>query len=259
MSFANVGKVWSRMSFEDYVKTVERPRWCKGITLHHTGAPALATRPNGLTAIHIENIADFYKRKLGWSTGPHLFVDDDQIWGMSPLEDPGTHARSFNRTHVGIEILGEYDSEDPKTGRGLECWTTAAQAVATLLREWDLKPSCINFHRDDPRTDKTCPGRKVSMPWFIELLEAVGEMHPLVVAPQHTQTIGSPLIPVIPFIQSKGLFTPEHKLTRRRDGQTYLGSWRLETAHYDRQQQQTLASAHELNAWLKSTGYSRKA
>ena len=38
----------------------------------------------------------------------------------------GVHAVSFNSTGVGIEMLGNYDIEDPRTGRGLQVLTTTA-------------------------------------------------------------------------------------------------------------------------------------
>ena len=82
----------------------------------------------------MKNLAHYYGKKLGWSAGPHLFTDEDQIFGLSPLTRPGTHARSYNRTHIGIEVLGNYDKEDPKSGRGLQCWKTAAEATAILLK-----------------------------------------------------------------------------------------------------------------------------
>ena len=164
MSYANVGKAWTPESFARHLRTVDLS-WAKGITLHHTAAPSLAQRPHGLTVQHIENIASFYKR-LGWSRGPHLFIDDDQIFGMTPLSRSGIHAVSFNRTHIGVEVLGNYDSESPSEGRGQACWTTAALATRALLDRAGLSVSTVNGHRDDPKTSKTCPGKLVDLTKF---------------------------------------------------------------------------------------------
>jgi N-acetyl-anhydromuramyl-L-alanine amidase AmpD len=169
MGYELVGRVWDASSFDSYVQTLDLS-WVKGVTLHHTGAPNLAQRPHGLKAQHIRNIADYYKSKLGWSSGPHLFVDEDQIWGMSSLERRGVHAKSFNRTHIGIEVLGNYDSEDPSTGRGLACWAMTSQAVASILKATRLPTSAVNGHRDDPRTSKSCPGKRVDLDQFRALL-----------------------------------------------------------------------------------------
>lgn len=137
--------------------------WAKGITLHHTAAPSLASRPGGLSPQHILNIQDYYQHKLGWSTGPHLFVDDHGVYCLTPLRERGTHAKSFNATHIGIEVLGDYDTEDPHTGRGLACWQHAARIVYAIGLRY-------NFHRDDPKTDKTCPGKRVQKDWFNDLI-----------------------------------------------------------------------------------------
>ena len=172
MGFELVGLVWEIDAFRDYFKTVNT-KWAKSITLHHTAEPSLIQRPVGLIKQHIENIKYYYKEKLGWSTGPHLFIDDDEIYGMSSLWRRGVHARSFNKDSIGIEVLGDYDVEDPTSGRGLACWTMAAQAVAVICQQkkMDPCPVTIKFHRDDPKTSKTCPGEKVSKEWFISLVK----------------------------------------------------------------------------------------
>ncbi|MFZ5450457.1 MAG: peptidoglycan recognition family protein [Thermodesulfobacteriota bacterium] len=173
MGFENVGRVWTKDSFTQYLSTIDQPEWCVAITLHHTGIPSLADRPNGFTVTHIENIRDYYI-KIGWSAGPHLFIDEDQIFGMCDLRKKGIHAKSFNKMAIGIEVLGNYESEDPKNGRGLECWQTAAAAARSLLNWLDLEADeeTILFHRDDPKTDKTCPGTKVTKDWVLELIAA---------------------------------------------------------------------------------------
>jgi hypothetical protein len=169
MGFENVGKVWDVSGFRDFLRGQEIG-WAQGVTLHHTAAPSLAQRPQGFKIQHMRNLQHFYQTQLGWSAGPHLFVDEDQVFGLSGLHRRGVHAKSFNRTHIGIEVLGNYDSEDPTEGRGLQCWTTAAAAVSALLERLGKGISAVNFHRDDPRTSKTCPGRLVERDWVLALI-----------------------------------------------------------------------------------------
>ncbi len=169
MSFALVGQSWSPEEFRRYLRTVNLS-WASGCTIHHMAAPDLSQRPRGLTAQHLENLRHYYGTELGWSAGPHLFVDDDQIWGLSLLDRPGVHARSFNRTHIGLEVLGNYDREDPTTGRGARCWETAAKAVAAILDAAGWDTNAINGHRDDPQTSKTCPGKLVDIQAFRRLV-----------------------------------------------------------------------------------------
>lgn len=173
MGYELVGKVWDANSFAEYVRGLDLS-WAKGITMHHTAAPSLAQRPAGLKIQHIRNMESFY-RSLGWSRGPHLFVDEDQIFGMSSLEERGIHAVSFNRTHIGIEVLGDYDTESPTEGRGKKCWEMAWNAVAALLRCMPgVTEENVNGHRDDPKTTKTCPGRLVDLNAFRESLRGYG-------------------------------------------------------------------------------------
>jgi len=177
MGFELVGDNWDRETFADYLKGVN-VSWADSVTVHHTSTPNLEQRPNGWTAQHMRNLESFYGDELGWSAGPHLFTDEDQIWGLSSLYRRGVHAVSFNAKSIGIETLGDYDTEDPKSGRGLACFKMTAFAVATILKRMG-KPAnndTVHFHRDDPRTSKTCPGKLVDKAWFLGLVkEAMGE------------------------------------------------------------------------------------
>ena len=172
MGYELAGLTWTPESFRVYLSRLPRPQWAKAVCLHHTASPSLAMRPSGLSNQHIINLHDYYQLDLKWSSGPHLFVDDHRILGMSSLLKPGVHAKSFNRYAIGIEVLGEYDTEDPQSGRGLACWQNAAAATALLL-EWLGLPATADtvlFHRNDPKTSKTCPGMKVQKAWVLRLV-----------------------------------------------------------------------------------------
>jgi hypothetical protein len=171
MGYENVGRVWTPTQLSQYLGTLERPAWARSITFHHTGVPSLAQRPRGFLPNHMTNLMGYYKG-LGWSSGPHLFIDDDQCWGLSDFRRFGVHAKSFNRNSIGIEVLGNYDVETPNNGRGQQCWNTAAAAGKALLAWLRLEPNAltVHFHRDDPKTTKTCPGKKVDKGWVLDLI-----------------------------------------------------------------------------------------
>lgn len=173
MGYQIVGKKWTAEQFEKYIQTVKLG-WANSVTVHHTASPSLAQRPQGWLSSHLSNLKHFYQRVLKWSRGPHLFTDEDEIWGMSSLWERGVHAVSFNKDSIGIETLGNYDTEDPTSGRGLQCWTMTAAATAIILKRMGREPNenTVKFHRDDPRTSKTCPGRKVQKRWFLDLVRA---------------------------------------------------------------------------------------
>lgn len=173
MGYENVGRVWTTPELRTYLETIEPPVWCTAITFHHTGIPSLQMRPQGLLEHHMRNTQHYYQNELGWSAGPHLFIDDDQCWGMCDFRRTGVHARSFNANAIGIEVLGNYNEEAPNSGRGLACWHTAFAAGRHLLRWLGLEANAttVRFHRDDPRTTKTCPGSKVEKSWVLENLQ----------------------------------------------------------------------------------------
>lgn len=170
-AFPIVGKRFSPEEFGRYLQGIpdEQMSWIPGnLTMHHTASPSLAQRPapQALTEQHMRNLRSWYHDRLGWSRGPHLFVDDNGIWVFSPITNRGVHAVSFNSSRIGIEMLGNFDVEDPYSGRGLEVTRMSVAAAAALCDRFRFDPGQINGHRDDPRTSKTCPGRLFDLARF---------------------------------------------------------------------------------------------
>jgi len=177
MGFELVGLHWTPERFEEYLNNSFSQSgldWAKRVTVHHTAHPNLAQRPNGWTVQHMKNLASYYGKELAWSAGPHLFTDDDEVYGLSSLWRRGVHARSFNSDSIGIECLGNYDVEDPTTGRGYNCMNTTAKVVASILKVKGLTANSetIKFHREDPKSSKTCPGKLVDRSWFVGLVKS---------------------------------------------------------------------------------------
>lgn len=249
MSYSNVGKRWTVSSFENYLVTIPRPTFAKAVCIHHCWAPSLAQRPNGFLGDHLRSLESFYRSK-GWSSGPHGFVDEDEIHGMSPFSAPGVHAVSFNRNSIGYEMLGNYDVEDPTTGRGFAvCQTTALVTRDTLA--WlglPISDKTVLFHRDDPKTSKTCPGTKVKKDWFLDLVRDVAPAAPVPPAKQDD------LVAVVPYIVEKtGLSYGEVAREFRVKARLYYyrAKW-IEGARYDAAQSATSAPVAELDQLLAS-------
>lgn len=265
MGFENVGRVWTVNSFAEYLKTIEKPVWCRAVTLHHTGSPSLADRPRGLLIQHMHNLQNFYQQEKGWSAGPHLFVDEDELFGMCDLRSKGVHAVSFNSLAIGIEVLGNYDAEDPLTGRGLCCWTTAAAAVRALL-DWLNLPAneqTVLFHRDDPTTRKSCPGNKVQKQWLLKMIADSATAQAEAGKPQQPEVgMGWALwdfrgerwcVPVYDFLVAKGVQPAEVANNLKSvAGEFFYRGELLEGAYYVKANdvikpdQRTWAPAHEL-------------
>lgn len=255
MSFANVGKRWSVTAFPSYLQGLTPPVWAKSVTIHHCWAPSLAQRPSGFTDQHLRSLQGFYQKTKGWSAGPHAFTDEDEIHGMTPFTSRGVHAVSFNRNSIGIEMLGNYDSEDPTTGRGLAVCETTAAATRALL-SWLRLPvteSTVLFHRDDPKTNKSCPGTKVDKKWFLDLVKfRVWQV------PPSTETILGPLaaepVPVALTIAEKlGITYAEaaKRLTRSGKMTLFDGKW-IEGAYYESASSTTVAPLAEIEAVISA-------
>jgi hypothetical protein len=145
-----------------------RPRF---VTLHHTGAPNRAqwdkyqTRKPPITdAQWMKNLARYYGVDMGWSAGPHFFVTPAHFCVLSPPNARGVHAVSFNANSWGVEVVGDFDTEQ-FTGeirkRTVECLAVLHLAAGLQPGVYVRGVSGLHFHRDDPKTAKTCPGKNV--------------------------------------------------------------------------------------------------
>jgi N-acetylmuramoyl-L-alanine amidase CwlA len=164
-----VGKSFSPDGFDDYCHSLQWLAWRpQFIALHNTAVPSLAQRPKGLTKRHINNLVSYYRDEQGWKAGPHLFVDDKQIWVFTPLTVSGVHSPSWNKIALAIEMLGDYNKESFDSGRGLKVRKNAVAAMATLCAILGLNPMGMRLHKEDPQTTHDCPGKRVRKLEFIE-------------------------------------------------------------------------------------------
>lgn len=198
--FAYIGKALSVSEFADYVRPYNfgsiPPDY---IILHHTAIPStLAARyPSGavwdaneagLSADQVktkrvrqlDRVRNYYRDTLGWSAGPHLWIDERFVYLFTPMYDVGIHAKQGNsyrdssrRLHysIGIEVVGYYEKV---------VWPTAvaqnvAQAVAILakrLRTFGYvdKPWAggISAHRHYGKP--ACPGAKITPSYYMPIL-----------------------------------------------------------------------------------------
>jgi hypothetical protein len=164
-----VGASFSTSEFDSYCHALHWTQWRPSfVVLHNTANPSLAQRPNGLTKQHILNLEHYYRDEKEWKAGPHLFVDDKQIWVFTPLTMSGTHSRSFNKRALGVEMLGDFKKESFSTGRGRKVRDNTVAAIATLSAVLGIDPRTMRLHKEDPETDHDCPGLEVDKSEFIE-------------------------------------------------------------------------------------------
>ncbi|GEO11068.1 peptidoglycan recognition protein family protein [Segetibacter aerophilus] len=169
-----VGKSFSLSEFDSYCHTIQWTAWRPSfIVLHNTAIPNLAQRANGLTLDHIKGLEKFYRDEQKWFGGPHLFIDDKQIWAFTPLNVSGTHSPSWNKVAIGIEMLGDFEKEEFNSGRGLNVRRNAVAAIATLSAILGLAPETMKIHREDPLTTHACPGKNVRK---LEIIQEVTDL-----------------------------------------------------------------------------------
>lgn len=185
MAIPNVGKCFpTAAGFLAYLEGIQfgawRPRF---VTMHHTGAPDLATWRGWQTRAKpvsdeqwLKNLAVYYGNPpLGWSAGPHFFFTPNNFCVLSPPTARGVHAVSFNATSWGVECVGDFDREKfdgavrDKYVEGLACLHIA---TGLQLAPFSKGVRGLHFHRDDPKTTKTCPGKGVDKAALIKLVQA---------------------------------------------------------------------------------------
>jgi hypothetical protein len=164
-----VGNEYSADDFDSYAHALHWTAWRPSfVVLHNTAVPTLAQRPNGFTKQHILNLEKYYRDEMHWKAGPHLFIDDKQIWVFTPLTVSGTHSPSYNKVALGVEMLGDYDKDDFDSGRGLKVQKNAVAAIATLSAILGIEPETMKLHKEDPLTTHACPGKHVVKNKFIQ-------------------------------------------------------------------------------------------
>jgi hypothetical protein len=169
-----VGTSFTKEEFDSYCHTLQWFAWRPSfIVLHNTGSPSLAQRPKGLSLQHIKNLEVFFRDTQKWKAGPHLFIDDRQIWVFTPLTVSGTHSPSWNKLALGVEMLGDFEREGFDSGRGLKVRENTVAALATLSAILGLDSHSLRLHREDPLTTHACPGKNVRK---LEMIQAVQDL-----------------------------------------------------------------------------------
>lgn len=158
-------------------------RGIKEVVLHHTWSPTAAQYRGQATW---EAIRRYHVETNGWSDiGYHFGVaPDESIWKLRPVTLSGAHVLNRNQHTIGVAMIGNFDEEDPAKN-GL---TTAVKVVRLLVERFKLKPENIRFHREFQ--NKTCPGTKLDLREFRQMVMATGTRQILVVEHATGKVIG---------------------------------------------------------------------
>ena len=165
MTFLTNPRGFTAAEFTAYVQGLKwdkgwRPKFC---TIHNTAEPTLKqwAQLGGLQ--RVRNLNHYY-HGLSWHSGPHLFIAPDLIWLACDLEHDGVHASCFNKTSIGVEMVGDYSAEAFDSGDGAKVRDNAVAAVAALCRALHVSPVTLKFHRDACATTTPAPARTWTSP-----------------------------------------------------------------------------------------------
>lgn len=169
--FAYDGRLATKAEFLEYIKSVDITWATRGVVVHHTANPTEATwRQYGGWAYWGPQMASYYRRTLGWKSGPHAFISYEGIGIFTPAGTKGIHAgATANASTIGMEICGNFTSSLP-TGATLD---NAVWAFAAVL--WKMGKTAKDAmypHRYFGGT--ACPGAKLyaNFSWFEGLVDA---------------------------------------------------------------------------------------
>lgn len=174
------------------------------MVLHNTGAPTLGQWHSVPGSTRMKNLENYFRNERGWSAAPHAFVADDLIWPFTPFNARGVHSPSWNGVALGIEMVGDYDNDDPTQGAGLSVVNNTVALFGILHARLGIDPDTIKLHKEDPLTTHACPGRRIYKAEFIAAVKAymgtAGE-HGFTVTPATPTTPETKTPPVIPHVR----------------------------------------------------------
>ena len=136
-----VGRGFTAADFEQYVQTIKLTLWHpQFVVLHNTFIPRLADWHQVPGEQRMQNLQHYYRDTQHWSAGPHLFIADDLIWVFTPLDTPGVHSPSWNAISWGVELVGDYTTEE------------LSPSGSTLLARGD-NSGCLTITQGGPAND----------------------------------------------------------------------------------------------------------
>src|SRR5215475_5104269 len=156
-------------SVREYIRSLDYRKWRpSNFVVHNTASPTLYQWWHSVPpAQRMENLQSYYENDMGWSAGPHFFIDGESWWCMTPPNVKGVHSPSWNGTMLGFEHVGDYDTEDPTTGMGLKVQEMGQALSGECCAFFGWDPSNLKFHYEDPKTTHACPGSKMKKPDYI--------------------------------------------------------------------------------------------
>lgn len=180
--------------FKIYLRDIVAPKmgaWRpRGVVLHNTGLnPHWTADVSNLRAIQLmkNTSVTWASPPNSWSSGPHLMIGKNgYIVASTPLWIRGTHSPSFNFTHWGIEMVGDYDIEQFPDAQ-CSAVVSVIKALMQMLGH-EINSDTFKLHKEDPKTKhKHCPGAHCGdKPTWLARLNAASPTSHMFDLPHHT-------------------------------------------------------------------------
>ena len=155
-----------------YIRGLNYSSWRpSGMCVHNTASPTLEQWWHGGTSPEqrMKNLRSYYENEMGWSAGPHAFVDGVTWWIFTDFNVKGVHSPSYNGTRLGIELVGDYAKESDETGAGAKVMEMGIALFGECCTYfgWEPNNDKIKFHKEDPATTHDCPGKNIVKSEFL--------------------------------------------------------------------------------------------
>jgi hypothetical protein len=153
-----------------YIRFLNYTSWRpSNFTIHNTGSPTLHQWWHSVPpAQRMVNLRHYYENEMGWSAGPHCFIDGKSWWIFTDFNVKGVHSPSWNGTMLGFEHVGDYSTESATTGLGADVQRMGHELSAICCEFFGWNPENLKFHYEDPATDHACPGKSMQKPVYID-------------------------------------------------------------------------------------------
>lgn len=144
----------------------------KGIILHHTAGNSASTPQDIEHWFLVGRKAEGYK-----CIGYHALVyKDGTVVQTRPWTKNGGHCPGYNKTHIGISFVGNYDNEPPTA----EMWTAYSDLVTSLKAQFPELTDITNHRDANARIGAKytlCPGK------YLYQLATTQELRPTIQTP----------------------------------------------------------------------------
>ena len=153
-----------------YIRGLNYNSWRpSNFVIHNTASPTLYQWWHSVPpSERMENLRSYYENEMGWSAGPHCFIDGKSWWIFTPFNVKGVHSPSWNGTMLGFEHVGDYNTESDETGMGADVMKMGHALCGECCEYFGWDPSRLKFHKEDPATSHDCPGRNMVKSEYID-------------------------------------------------------------------------------------------